>query len=84
MDVGHGVTTCCAVWQGRECAGPLSCSPVESHALRLAEMVSCVIASCSEEVQSTLRHNVVLAGTSNCILYKVHNYIVYGILYVAW
>ena len=62
VDVGHGVATCCAVWQGRECPTPLSCDPTECHAHKVAEMVHSTVASCSEDAQPTLRHTVVLTG----------------------
>ena len=71
VDVGHGVMTCVAVWEGEECPTPLSCDPLECTAAKVAELVHSVVTKCSEETQPILRERVVVTGERE-ILVAMH------------
>ena len=63
VDVGHGVATCCAVWEGEECPGSSSCDPLECTASAVAKMVqSVLLTSRTEEMRVVLRERVVVTG----------------------
>ena len=62
VDVGHGVATCCAVWEGQECPASLSCDPPECNAHKVAEMVHSTVAACPQHTQHVLREKVVITG----------------------
>ena len=76
VDVGHGVATCCAVWEGEERPGSIAQDPLKCTAFVLAEMVNSVLASCTEEMRSVLRERVVLTGKT----LSLHAHVLY-ILY---
>ena len=62
VDVGHGVATCCAVWEGEECPGSTSCDPLECTAPTAAKMVHALLAACSKETRAVLQERVVVTG----------------------
>lgn len=68
VDVGHGVATCCVVWEGEEweggeCPGSLSCDPLECTAPAVAKMVHSLLqTSCTAEMRAVLQERVVLTG----------------------
>ena len=62
IDVGHGIATCVAVWNGKEYPGSKSCDPLECTAAVVAQMVHSVVSSCSKTFQPFLRERVVVTG----------------------
>lgn len=68
VDVGHGVATCCVVWEGEEweggeCPGSVSCDPLECTAPAVAKMVHSLLqTSCTAEMRAVLQERVVLIG----------------------
>ena len=79
MDVGHGVATCAAVWNGEQ-RDYTSCEPSDATPTKLADMIEAVINdSCENSDQrSTLKELVVLAGRQvTCVdRYRTYNIVV--------
>ena len=63
VDVGHGVATCCVVWEGEEWPGSCSCDPLDCTASVLAKMVHSQLASCTDEMRTLLMERVVVSGS---------------------
>jgi hypothetical protein len=62
VDVGHGVATCCVVWEGEERPGATSTDPLTCSAPVVAQMVHSLVLQCSEDVRSVVREKVVVTG----------------------
>ena len=62
VDVGHGVATCCVVWEGEERPGATSTGPLTCSAPVVAQMVHSLVLQCSEDVRSVVREKVVVTG----------------------
>ena len=62
VDVGHGIATCCVVWEGEERPGATSRDPLECTAPVVAEMVHSLLAQCGEDMRTVLRGRVVVTG----------------------
>ena len=63
VDVGHGVVTCAAVWNGELCSHS-NCDPNDATPTKLADLVDTVINKYFEDKdqRSTLKELVVLTG----------------------
>ena len=62
VDVGHGVATCCVVWEGEERPGPTSADPLTCSAPVVAQMVHSLVAQCSQDMRDVIRERVVVTG----------------------
>ena len=70
LDVGCGVVTCAAVWEGREVEGALSCRPSEASLDKLVEMVHSVLQKCDQSMRDKLQATVTITGKSSTHLYS--------------
>ena len=64
VDVGHGVATCCVVWEGDEWPGSCSCDPLDCTASVLAKMVHSQLALCTDEMRAIVMERVVVSGNT--------------------
>lgn len=62
VDVGHGVATCCVVWEGEERPGPTSADPLTCSAPVVAQMVHSLVAQCSQDMRDVIRERIVVTG----------------------
>ena len=62
VDVGHGVATCCVVWEGEERHDPTSADPLTCSAPVVAQMIHSLVTQCSEETKAVIREKVVVTG----------------------
>ena len=67
VDVGHGVATCCVVWEGEETPRIASRDPLDCTAAVVAQMVHSLVAQCSDERKTVLRERVVVTGEAPTI-----------------
>ena len=60
--MGHGVATCCVVWEGEERPGATSTDPLTCSAPVVTQMVHSLVLQCSEDVRNVVREKVVVTG----------------------
>ena len=74
VDVGHGIATCCAVWNGEERPGVISRDPLECTAPVLAKMVHSLVSSFTDQhMKDFFREHIVLTGKTIIIeVYTQH------------
>ena len=80
VDVGHGIATCCAVWNGEERPGVISRDPLECTAPVLAKMVHSLVSSFTDQhMRDFFTEHIVLTGKTlacfKCLYVYMYMYI---------